>query len=188
MYTARTPEGIQIIDSAGSAPVRQIPGALSFISSPELIVAAKESSVEVFNGRGESLVRCMHHPCRASPDPALPHLEQLLTLPEPGVILLALSPSAKHLVTCTKPVKDESGQPGKNLKVWSIKDASLVAAVPQKQVSKDHWPAIHWSGDSSAFVHCVTNTCHIYEAKDSFQSYRKLTIKGVTDISLAPGG
>ena len=41
-------------------------------------------------------------------------------------------------------------------------------AVPQKQVNKDHWPAIHWAGDESAFAHCVTNTAHVYEAKDAF--------------------
>jgi hypothetical protein len=43
---------------------------------------------------------------------------QLASFPEPGVILMALSPAGDFLVTCTKPGKAaDTGEPVKNLKV-----------------------------------------------------------------------
>ena len=45
------------------------------------------------------------------------HGLQIGSIPEPNVILVALSPLKNFVVTCTKPVKDQDGQPGNNLKV-----------------------------------------------------------------------
>lgn len=41
---------------------------------------------------------------------------QLSTIPEPGVVFMALSPAGGYLVTCQKPSKTE-GEKNKNLKV-----------------------------------------------------------------------
>ena len=57
--------------------------------------------------------------------------------------------------------------------VWDLATGQLVQSVPQKQVSKDHWPAIHWAGDESALAHCVTNTVHLYKRADAFASERE---------------
>lgn len=54
--------------------------------------------------------------------------------------------------------------------VWELASGALVQGVPQKQVSREHWPALHWAGDESAFAHCVTNTVHVYSKADNFAS------------------
>ncbi|GAX75533.1 hypothetical protein CEUSTIGMA_g2976.t1 [Chlamydomonas eustigma] len=163
---ARHPEDIAFYSHGISDKLLSIPGH-NFLASSDgsLLVIITATAVDVYDGHGTT---------------------KITSIPEPSVILTSLSPNKGYLVTCTKPKKDEQGQPGTNLKVWSLPDGTAVQAVPQKQVSKDHWPAIHWAGDDSAFAHCVTNTAHIYGKEDGFSSYRKLMIKGVTGLSLSP--
>ena len=63
--------------------------------------------------------------------------------------------------------------------VWELASGALVQGVPQKQVSREHWPALHWAGDESAFAHCVTNTVHVYSKADNFASkYRAAACSG----------
>ena len=54
--------------------------------------------------------------------------------------------------------------------MWEVSSGACVLSVPQKQVNKDHWPALHWGGDDSTVAHCVTNTVHVYTRADSFAS------------------
>ena len=58
---------------------------------------------------------CLLHGLLTLPGPSLP--PQVVSIPEPAVVLVAISPLKNFVVTCTKPMKDASGQPGNNLKV-----------------------------------------------------------------------
>ena len=58
-------------------------------------------------------------PCPLIPAPhrPTPATHQVCSLPEPGVVLMSLSPAGGYLVTAQRPGKDEGGTASKNLKV-----------------------------------------------------------------------
>jgi uncharacterized protein with WD repeat len=95
---------------------------------------------------------------------------QLGSFPEPGVILMALSPAGSFLVTVTKPGKAaDTGEPVKNLKVWDLGSlGSPVFTFSLRTVSKDTWPIVQWAGDDSFFVIVVPNTAMVYSRADGF--------------------
>lgn len=49
-----------------------------------------------------------------------PSCLQLRSLPAAGAVFTALSPASNYIVTCSKPVKDQAGNPGKNLQASTV--------------------------------------------------------------------
>ncbi|KAG2484504.1 hypothetical protein HYH03_016647 [Edaphochlamys debaryana] len=162
----RTPEGIQLITVGDPAP-RELCAGSSLLCTTDgsKLVASGQADVRLVD---------------------LGMAQPAVEIAEPGVVLTALSSTGAFLVTCQRPGKAEDGSQAKNLKVWDLASGSLVFSLAQKQVSKDAWPALHWAHDDGAFVHCVTNTLHVYSRADGFATYRKVTIKGVTGVALSP--
>eukprot|EP00798_Chlamydomonas_sp_ICE-L_P001419 gene1420-32791_t len=111
---------------------------------------------------------------------------KIASIPEPDVVFSALSPKCGYVITVTKPRKDENGQPGKNLKVWELSSGTCVLQVSHKQVNRDSWPALHWGGDDSCVLHCVTNTVHVYRQTDNFASFSRVTVLGITSLAMIP--
>jgi hypothetical protein len=56
---------------------------------------------------------------------------QIVSIPEPAVVLVAISPLKNFVVTCTKPMKDASGQPGNNLKVCLKSNEAESVSLPR---------------------------------------------------------
>ncbi|KAG1655542.1 hypothetical protein FOA52_013815 [Chlamydomonas sp. UWO 241] len=171
LIAARIPEGMSFYLQGSSEVSHSIPGALGVVfdtKHAKQMVATKADCVEVYDGSGKTM---------------------LVSVPEPNVVLTALSNTGAYLVTCSKPVKDAAGNPGKNLKIWALTGPSagtMVLGLPQKQVNKEQWPVAHFSDGDSALTHCVVNTVHVYSSEDGFAAYRKLTIKGVTAVAMCP--
>lgn len=164
---ARVPGQVKLVAAAAPDNAASFPAEKFVISEKgQLLAAAGEEQVVIYK---------------------VPDAEQVGTLPLSNVVLMAFSPGGSLLVTCQRPTKDAAGQPSKNLKVWDVSTLTTVFEVTLKDVTKESWPACHFSSDDKHILMPVTNNVQIYTSTDSFKVYRKVTVKGLTTMSVSPG-
>ena len=120
------------------------------------------------------------------------HGKLVTTLPAENVYELGFSPLGTFIITWQRPVKDEEGNTGKNLKVWRTIDdnagpdgqRAVVGQFVQK--SQTGWN-LQYSHDEKYCARVVTNEVQFYESGNLAQVWNKLRVEGVSDFAVSPG-
>jgi translation initiation factor 2A len=113
-------------------------------------------------------------------------------LAAPNVFEIHFSPRGTYVITWQRPWKEESGAPGKNLKVWRLadgedclEDANLVVAqFSQKSQSGRN---LQYTNDEQLWAFIVTNELHFYQIGDLQHVRNKLRVEGLVDFAISPG-
>jgi translation initiation factor 2A len=81
-----------------------------------------------------------------------------------GVQMMDISPSGAYLLTWKRWNAEKSPN---NLRVWSTDTGTLLAAFPQKNISRESWPYLQWTTDEKFAMLLVNGTqIRVYTAAD----------------------
>lgn len=97
-----------------------------------------------------------------------------------AVQMMHLSPSGTYLLSWERwnNAADNIKSPN-NLRVWSTETGRLLAAFPQKSVSRESWPYLQWSTDEShAFLLQNASQVRVYTASDIINNNSNRNVNG----------
>lgn len=113
-------------------------------------------------------------------------VQLLQELPIPKVIEIAFSPRGTYLQTWERPVKSESGEWSKNLRVWDAAQGTMLGAFERRQI--DGW-ALQFTDKEDYCVRQTAAELQVFDPANLAQgAVGRLRVEHMQSFDLGPGG